>query len=301
MSEAAAAPQAELPLPEAAPSRPARPTKFIIPDDPVVTAPNGRPAADATAKPAAAENTEDQAPSDEPKVENTDDPDKEAKRQGRRFERRLGKAFREAAEAKAKADLYEKQLNEMRAATAPKAPEGEPTLAQFDYDPEKYATAKAEFAKTQAAKDFEAKQRTESVNRTQQEIASKWDDHVEKAVDKYDDFHEVVGELSPNTPFTAAIMQAPNAGDLAYHLGKNTKEAERIAKLPPLNQVFELGLLAAKLSSKPAEPKTPSKAPAPVTPVTGTAPASNTGIDDSNLSDDVWMKRRQKQIASRRH
>ena len=305
MSEEIAAPQAELPLPEAAPSRPARPNKFIIPDDPEVISPNTGTAASKPAATAAkpVENTEDQAPSDEPKVEETEKetPEQAAKRQGRRFERRLGTAYRQAAEAKARADLAERQLAEARAASQPPKAEGEPTLAQFDYDPEKYATAKAEYAKTQAAKEFETRQRTEAQTKAQQEIAQKWESEVEKAVDKYEDFAEVVGELSPNTPFTAAIMQADNAGELAYHLGKNTKEAERIAKLQPLQQVFELGKLAAKIAAKPVEPKTPSKAPAPVTPVSGTTPASTTDLSDANVPDEVWMKRRQKQIAARRH
>ena len=94
---------------------------------------------------------------------------------------------------------------------------------------------------------------------TSQALVSSWEEKADAARDKYEDFDEVVGELAPNTPFTAAIMQAENAGDLAHHLGKNTKEAERIAKLQPLQQVFELGKLAAKLAARTVEPKTPSK------------------------------------------
>ncbi len=177
--------------------------------------------------------------------------------------------------------------------------EGEPTLEQHGYDPEKYAAAKAEFATTQKAKEFEAKQREASVTAERQRLVSGWEAKVDRADDKYDDFKDVVGELQPNTPFVAAIMHAENGEDVAYHLGKNPKEAERIAQLPPLVQVFEIGKIAAKLSAAPEKPKTPSKAPAPITPLSGAAPATSA---EPSEQDDMatWIKKRQKQVYGKR-
>ncbi len=223
-----------------------------------------------------------------------------AKREGRRFERKLDKAYRQRAEALARAELLERQLSEARQQSVPSKPaEGEPRLEQFDYDPEKYATAKAEYAKTQAGKELAAKQRADAGRAEQQRLIAAWEEKVERADDKYEDFGSVVGDLQPNSPFVAAIMEAENGEDIAYHLGKNPKEARRIAQLGPLAQAREIGKLEAQLLAKPVEPKAPSKAPAPITPLTGASPVKS---DAPSETDDMrdWMRKRQKQVHGKR-
>lgn len=91
----------------------------------------------------------------------------------------------------------------------------------------------------------------------------------ETGSDKYEDFEEVV--TSENTVITEvmrdAMFELDNQADIAYFLGKNPKEARRIAKLSPLRQVAEIGKLDGR-SWTPSKPKT-SKAPAPIEPVGG--------------------------------
>ena len=219
-------------------------------------------------------------------------PEQTAKREGRRFEKKLDKAYRERAEARARGDLLEKRLAELE---KPKTPEGELRLEQFDFDPEKYAQAKAEQAKTQAGKEFEAKQRAERATQANQRLSDAWEEKVVRADKKYDDFQEIVGDLQPNSPFIAAVMDAENGEDVAYYLGKNPREAERIARLSPLSQVREVGKLEAKLLSEPEKPKAPSKAPAPITPLSGAAQVST---DVPSEADDypTWLKKRRKQL-----
>lgn len=298
MPEVIAQEQAVLPL---QPSTPSVAKRFVIPDEPEVVAPAATPAAapvpaESGAKPA--QDTEEQAPSTKPEGEKPEEvtPEQAAKREGRRFERRLDKAYRRTAEAEARAKLAEERVAEL---VKPKTPQGEPTLEQFDYDPEKYAAAKADYAKTQAAKEYETKQRDEYLKQSRTKILTAWEEKVARAEDKYDDFSEIVGELSPDNPLVAAIMEADNGEDVAYHLGKHPKEAARIAALSPLSAAREIGKLEAKLAQKPAEPKTPSKAPAPITPLTGTAPVvSDAPTDNDDTA--TWIKKRQKQIAARR-
>ena len=299
---AEAGPQAQLPLPAtpaaapapAAPAAKAPPKRFELPPEPAAAP--AEPAASEPPKPA--QITEDEAPSTDPEGEKPEEvtPEQEAKRAGRRFERKLDKAYRQRAEAQAKAELLERQLAEARqAATPPKAP-GEPTLEQFDYDPEKYAAAKADFAKKNAAQEITAKQRQEAMQAETQRLQSEWETKVEAGMDKYDDWETVVGELQPNTPFSVAIMESDP--DVAHYLGKNAKEAERIAKLPVRAQIREIAKLEAKLLAEPAKPKAPSKAPAPITPLTGTTPATVEGPSESdNIS--AWIKKRQKQVHGR--
>jgi len=284
---------------------PKAPNRFIIPDDPVVT-PTGKsvsPAPEAPAEVVKDQDTEEAAPSAEPeaKPEVKDlTPEQLAAKRDRRAQNKLEKAYRVRAEALAKADLLEKRLAELESKSVTTKPqEGEPTLAQFDYDPEKYATAKAEFAKTQAAKEIEAKQRTESQQRAHQKLVSDWETKAERGADKYDDWQDVVGEIQPTAPFVAALMEADNGDDIAHYLGKHPSEAKKIAALSPMAQVREIGKLEAKLSSKSVEPKAPSKAPAPITPLTGAAPKTPDGPSEQDDTKD-WIRKRQKQVHGRR-
>ena len=219
-------------------------------------------------------------------------PEQAAKREGRRFERRLDKAYKARAEAQARAEQLEKRLAELE---KPKAPEGEPKLEQFDYDPEKYAAAKAEFAKSQAAKEYEAKQREASEKQANERLVSDWEEKAERGADKYPDWHEKVGDLKPDVPLVAAIMEAENGDDIAHYLATNVKEARRIAQLPMRTALREIGKLEAKLQSQPEKPKTPSKAPAPITPLTGTAVVVNPAPSDE---DDMatFIRKRNKQL-----
>ena len=286
-----------------------RPNKFIIPDDPVVVAPSSTPAPEAKPAPSPEVKTDSETtdtgdtatpadPEAKPATELT--PEQLAAKRDRRAQNKLEKAYRVRAEAQARADLLEKRLAELEAKTnQPVSTPGEPTLAQFDYDPEKYATAKAEFAKTQAAKDFEANQRAAYQKQAQAKLVEGWEEKVAKAEDKYDDWQEKVGDIQPTAPFVAALMEADNGEDIAYYLGSHPKEAQRIAQLNPLSQVREIGKLEAKLLSKPVEPKVPSKAPAPITPVSGTA--ANV-LDGPTEQDDypTWLRKRQKQVHGKR-
>ena len=300
--------QVALPLQGATPAPVAVPKvqgRFEIPADapPAAPAP-AAPAAPEVKEVAASEAPEpsaqdkaDSEPAAAPEA-NPETPEAESKRNQRRLDRKIDKAYRQRAEAQARAEFLEKQLAETRAANAPAKAEGEPTLAQFDYDPEKYATAKAEYAEKQAEKKLVEKQRTQAQQAERQRLVSEWESQVDKAEDKYDDFQAVVGELTPDSAFVAAIMEAENGADIAYHLGKHPKEAARIAQLPPRSQIREIGKLEAKLAATPVKPQTPSKAPAPITPLTGAAPAASA---EPSEQDDMraWMRKRQKQVHGR--
>ena len=244
------------------------------------------------------QDTGEQAPPAKPEAKPEKEevtPDVAAKREGRRFERRLDKAYRLRAEAEARAKIAEERYAALQ---KPKPPEGEPKLEQFDFDPEKYAQAKADYAKSQAEKEFEAKQREESDKKSHQELISTWEEKVEKGVDKYDDWVEKAPELNPANPVHAAIMEADNGEDVLHYLTSHPKELKRISLKPVWSQIREIGKLEAKLASEPEKPKAPSKAPAPITPLTGTAVISS---NEPSEQDDTatWIKKRQKQVHSR--
>lgn len=74
-------------------------------------------------------------------------------------------------------------------------------------------------------------------------------DEFDKASDKYDDFDDVVrGDDIPFTPHVRdALLLVENPAEVAYKLGKNKSELERISRLHPLDQAREVNKLSFSL------------------------------------------------------
>ena len=143
---------------------------------------------------------------------------------------------------------------------------------QFE-SPEAYAEALA----YQKAEELIAKR---EAAKQQSAVLESYHDLEEEARSKYDDFEQVA--YNPKLPVTnvmAETIQSSEIGpELAYYLGSNPKEAERISRMTPLSQAKEIGKIEAKLVSAPPVKKTTS-APAPISPVTARssgAPALDT-------------------------
>ena len=134
--------------------------------------------------------------------------------------------------------------------------------------PDQFETVEA-YAEALALKKAEDLIAQREQQRQQVELLETYHDREEEARAKYDDFEQVA--YNPSVPITqvmAQTIQASDVGpDLAYYLGSNVKEADRISKLPPILQAKEIGRLEAKLANEPVVKKTTS-APAPITPVT---------------------------------
>jgi hypothetical protein len=275
MSEAVAAPAAPE-VPAAAPSAPAAPAEGGAPaQNPAATA----PAAPTDAKPATGENPD------------TTQPPQQGKH---RVERKINRLYREAAEQKARADFLEKQLSETRQKAAPAEDPGAPRLEAFS-DIQEYAKAYAKYESERALKEHAAKQQNETHQQQQARLVEGWEAKTEKAETKYPDFDEVVGDLKPTSAWAIAVMEAENADDVAYYLGTHLDEARKIVAMTPLAQARAIGKIEAKLLAEPPKPKTASKAPAPITPLSGAAQvATDVPSDEDDLA--TWMKKRNKQV-----
>lgn len=106
--------------------------------------------------------------------------------------------------------------------------------------------------------------------RQMSEVLGAYHDREEEARGKYDDFEQVAYNPSLRiTDIMAQTIQSSDVGpDVAYYLGTNPKEADRISRLSPLVQAREIGKIEAKLASDPPVAKKTSSAPAPIAPVT---------------------------------
>jgi len=176
-----------------------------------------------------------------------------------------------------------------------KAPVELPPADQFE-SVEAYADALA-------ARKAEELIRAREASAKQAEMLEAYHDREEEARAKYDDFEQVA--YNPNLPITnvmAETIQASDIGpDLAYYLGANPKEADRISRLSPFLQAKEIGRLEVKLTAEPMT-KQVSKAPEPISPVkprVGTTPVFDTTDPRSikSMSVSEWIEaERQRQI-----
>jgi len=153
-------------------------------------------------------------------------------------------------------------------ASTPAVPSELPPPDQFD-SVETYAKAYAE----QMLRERE-------VQKQRSEYVEAYHDREEDARGKYDDFEQVA--YNPNLRITtvmAETIQTSDVGpDVAYYLGSNPKEADRISRLSPILQAKEIGRIEATLVSNPPVKKS-SSAPTPISPVTARssgAPAFDT-------------------------
>ena len=153
-----------------------------------------------------------------------------------------------------------------RVVTAPVVA-ADPRPEQFD-STESYADALA-------MKKAEQLLYERDVQRQQTEVLGAYHDREEEARNKYDDFEQVA--YNPSLKITTVMAQTIQSSDIgpdvAYYLGANPKEADRISRLAPYVQAKEIGRIEAKLASEPMVKKT-SSAPAPFTPVTPSGKAS---------------------------
>lgn len=155
-----------------------------------------------------------------------------------------------------------------RTQQAPQAPAVPVTPEQFASDAD-YVEALAEQRAEQ--KLFEREQRKQ-----QSETLEAYHDREEEARSKYNDFEQVA--YNPNLTITAVMAQTIQSSDIgpevAYHLGANPKEAERISRLQPILQAREIGKIEARLAADPPVKRT-SNAPSPISPVTARSNGSS--------------------------
>ena len=233
------------------------------------------PTTDVTATPEVVESTPEVAEEQPSKTFSQEELDAAI---GKRLAREQRKWEREQAQRSAETQI-------VRAAPAA-------SVDQFE-SPEAYAEAlaysKAEelIAKREAAKQQSA-------------VLESYHDLEEEARTKYDDFEQVA--YNPKLPVTnvmAETIQSSEIGaEVAYYLGSNPKEAERISRMTPLSQAKEIGKIEAKLVSAPPVKKTTS-APAPISPVTArsTGAATYDTTDPRStkaMTDSQWIEAERK-------
>lgn len=168
---------------------------------------------------------------------------------------------------------WERKLQQPATPAVPPVPKEIPPADQFE-SVEAYAQALAEKRAAELVQQREVQQQ-------QAQVLESHRDREESAREKYDDYEDVVyNPKLPITPIMAQTIQASDMGpDVAYYLGTNPKEAERIARMPAIAQAKEIGKIEAKLTSSPPVKRTTS-APTPISPVS--ARTTSTSLDTTD-------------------
>lgn len=174
---------------------------------------------------------------------------------------RISELVRQREEARQQAES-ERHLRMQAEQQLPRSPSGPPQEDQFDsYDD--FVVAKAEYKILQRQQEQALQYQQQQQIQAQHEARIRYRTQAEMARDKYEDFDQVVN--NPNLPITEhmaqAIAESDQGADVAYHLGKNPQEAQRIAGLSPLAAARELGRIEAALTAP--TPKKVTTAPKP--------------------------------------
>jgi hypothetical protein len=246
-------------------------------------------------------------PDEDPQPDET--PEQAQQRQHRnrsRNQRRINAAQRRVGRAEAERDLMARQNKELAERLAaleagkPLAPKADPTAAPDQAAAPADASSAADLLVEPKEEDFEkysdyvkaltkhelavkdaavTAARIADEERTRsQEAARAFQTRQEAARAKHADFDDVVNQPIPvNQAIVHAIRTREAGPDLAYFLGKNPAECQRIAALSNADAMVEIGKLEARLvtatAPAPAARQTTS-APAPLQPVGGHATRS---------------------------
>lgn len=168
-----------------------------------------------------------------------------------------------------------------------------------DYDTiidpdERLATMSADKVRQSFAGDIEAKA-AQAQARADGAVLNAWDAIREEARVSMPDFDAVVTDLTPiharAAPF---IVESDNAAEIAYYLGKNTKEAQDLYRdfdTNPARALMKLGEIKAN-ASKPS-PKAHSTAPKPAPTLSGSSSppsfdAKSSGVGDMQKQLKQW-------------
>jgi hypothetical protein len=152
------------------------------------------------------------------------------------------------------------------------------TLNQSSASREKQrVTEETDAAKSQAA----ALQQQE-----QALLWNNWDQQKHEAKDRYGDFDQVIGKgtFPENSPLLDMILRSESPADLAYHIAADAALNVSLLKMPPVEAARAIGRLEATITQP--RPRTSSTAPAPITPLKGSAAATR---DPAKLSMEEWI------------
>lgn len=245
--------------------------------------PNEQTPAPSAAAPAEQAKTEPGTPAAEP---NADQGEKDEQKPKSRFQERIDRLTAEKREAEARARAAEDRLRKLQQPL--EIPDRE---LSFEEQEEHRL---AQVFRKERARDV-AEEAADSARAAADKRRQTFEARAESVADRMPDLREKFYSV-PCSEFAADfIAESDRGAELAYFLGSNPHEAQRIASLPDTRQAIELTRLEAKLSAAPQVRKI-SQAPTPP-PMVGGGTAAPGPKDPAEMTDaeySAWYAERQK-------
>lgn len=235
------------------------------------------------------ENTEVQAKTEATQEDPTEESEtteeqteKPKKKSG--IQRRIAREQRKTEEVRAEFEAYKAQHQPTQSTESQ-----EPNPEDYDKgesDPlfiRELASFEGKKAFYEAKAQDEQTTRQNKMNETIQAASVNYSDKLETAMDKHDDFEDLLetSDVQFNDPNVQhAIMTSEQAGELAYYLAKNPKEASKISQMEPISAIRELGRIEGSLTTKTPVARKQSKMTSPLDTVGSRAKGSKPEYDD---------------------
>jgi uncharacterized small protein (DUF1192 family) len=229
----------------------------------------------------------------EPEQEPEKKEETEQEKYGKRVQKRIDKLKWEKNEEQRRVYALQQELEQLRAQPQQKQQkEGAPNPDDFAagrYDPdyiEALTEYKAKVALDKYQQSVKMREREANVATLQQTAKEQYAD--------YDDATEefLAHPLASVKEFNDLLMDTDNPVELAYYLGKNPDQLDKISDMTPAQANRYLGRLEAQIEKKPPSlepaPKPVSNAPKPVAPV-GSANPKIAVKDPSEMSMDEYI------------
>lgn len=175
----------------------------------------------------------------------------------------------------------------------------------------KYETDRDEYHEKNLAYQLRQQETVKQKTNEQQQIADGWASQVAEARKTHADYDEVsFNEETPmSAPMMHAIVTSELGAEIAYELGKNPDEAERIAQLGSVAAIREIGKIEARIAGtkaatetdkedKEEPPVATTRAPKP--PSTVKRPVGTNNEPDDKDDYKTWERKRIAQINARK-
>jgi len=174
-------------------------------------------------------------------------------------EDRIGKVTKKAYQAEARAELFEKRVQELESQTAkpvetPQAPsfsEPEPQEASYEEN--------SQYVKDLASWQFRKEQTAFTANMTQQDSLNKRNQmesefktrvSESKIIDDHPDFYDKMRFVNLSPSIHEIVLTSDKGPELALHLAENPDIMRDLNSISPLVAARKLGIIEAKLSGK---------------------------------------------------
>jgi len=234
-------------------------------------------------------------------INETQEPEKtaeelEKEEYSRRVQKRIAKETWEKNELKRRIEALESELQNAKTPQIKTLQNGAPDPEQFPagkYDPD-YQEAVADFKAKVAVDNYKKSVSNKEKERAITALAVE----SQKA---HDDYDEAIGDfkdhpLSSVPAFNDLLMETDNPIELAYYLGKNTDDLDKLSNMSLAQAARYIGKIEAQMnSSNKTPPKAHiSNAPAPLEPLKAAASKSTKDPEKMTMAEYAAYRKSQK-------